>query len=468
MSYAHRPWVATKKMRSSFPSIAGEGEKSYGSCRMKTGMACRCAALWLAGSAALPALAFPNNATAIADRSHEQAVTLNETGLAKAGHGDNAGAVADYDAALRINPDYATAYGNRAVSKLVLGDVAGAQMDCDEAIRLDPSQPNAYETRAQCRQRRGDLPGALGDLNTAIAQHPRYPDHFYVTRGHVRFQAGDADGALSDYSEAIRLAPRNALAFLGRSAVKEARNDLEGAYADAETAIYCDPGLAEAYGHRGMLRAKRKDLAGAKDDFDQAVALGTRTAGIYFQRGLLRGWTGDYAGARADYDQAEQLHPNIPRLPLNRAVADQALGRWDDAAADFAQEMAQTARQGAEAGRLPLCLWLAKRRAHPRDPAPDLGVDLSPAGTGPADWNTTLGRFLLGKLDEAALLAAAASPDPRTDAYQHCEAWYYAGMRRLQAADAEGAAACFRKAIVTGQETRLEYSLAQAMLAAPR
>ena len=81
-----------------------------------------------------------------------------------------------------------------------------------------------------------------------------------------------------------------------------------------------------------------------------------------------------------------------------------------------------------------------------------------------ADWVSQLGRFLLGTLDEEALLKDADSPDVMKSSKQHCEAWYYAGMQRLAAGQKAEAANCFRKCVATGQKLVDEYTLATAEL----
>lgn len=82
----------------------------------------------------------------------------------------------------------------------------------------------------------------------------------------------------------------------------------------------------------------------------------------------------------------------------------------------------------------------------------------------PGDWVSKLGDFLLGKLDEAALLEAADSPDAKKTRGQRCEAWYFAGMRHLAAGRKEDAASCFRKCIATEQKDFDEYKYATAEL----
>ena len=45
-------------------------------------------------------------------------------------------AIADYDQALRLKPDYAIAYGNRGVANALLEQVNGARQDFKKALAL--------------------------------------------------------------------------------------------------------------------------------------------------------------------------------------------------------------------------------------------------------------------------------------------------------------------------------------------
>ena len=73
-------------------------------------------------------------------------------GEAKAQQGDNAGAIADYDHAIAIHPEYPRAYANRADAKAQQGDNAGAAADYDLAIaNRYPDDGDTYYNRRQAR-----------------------------------------------------------------------------------------------------------------------------------------------------------------------------------------------------------------------------------------------------------------------------------------------------------------------------
>src|SRR5262249_26051680 len=81
-------------------------------------------------------------------------------GLARNKLGDQPAAIADFDQAIALKPDYAEAYWGRGLVRSVQGDWAAAIADFDQAIALKPDYVEAYAGRGAARQRQGDLAGA--------------------------------------------------------------------------------------------------------------------------------------------------------------------------------------------------------------------------------------------------------------------------------------------------------------------
>ena len=65
------------------------------------------------------------------------------------------------------------------------------------------------------------------------------------------------------------------------------------------------------------------------------------------------------------------------------------------------------------------------------------------------DWVSKIGRLLLDQISESDFLGGATSSDVEKDRAQHCEAWYYTGMKRLLAGDKKTAADYFNKCLRT-------------------
>jgi tetratricopeptide (TPR) repeat protein len=129
-------------------------------------------------------------------------------GLARRQQGDLPGAIADYDRAIELEPDDATAYTNRGLARYDQKDLPGAIADYDRAIELNPDDATAYTNRGNARRQQGDLPGAIADYDRAIELKPEYATA-YTNRGLARRLKGDASGAVSDAETVRKLEPDN-------------------------------------------------------------------------------------------------------------------------------------------------------------------------------------------------------------------------------------------------------------------
>ena len=87
-------------------------------------------------------------------------------GHTKYGLGDYKGAIADYDSAIRLNPDNANTYYNRGTAKGDLGQHFAAIADFDIAIRLKPDLAEAYYNRGAAKSDLGQHFAAIADYDT--------------------------------------------------------------------------------------------------------------------------------------------------------------------------------------------------------------------------------------------------------------------------------------------------------------
>jgi len=81
---------------------------------------------------------------------------------------DNDKAIAAYNEAIHLDPDYAEAYYSRGEVHNFMGDCDRALADYNEAIRLDPNYRNSYCGRAYIHGDNGDYDKAVADLTTAV------------------------------------------------------------------------------------------------------------------------------------------------------------------------------------------------------------------------------------------------------------------------------------------------------------
>jgi len=125
-------------------------------------------------------------------------------------------ALASYDRAIAIKPDYAKAHNNRgnALKELKRWDEALASYD--RAIAIKPDYADAYSNRGNALNELKRLDEALASYDRAIAIKPDYADA-YSNRGVALQELKRLDEALASYDRAIAIKPDDAEAYWNKS-----------------------------------------------------------------------------------------------------------------------------------------------------------------------------------------------------------------------------------------------------------
>jgi tetratricopeptide (TPR) repeat protein len=165
-------------------------------------------------------------------------------------------ALADYDAALKIQPDATAVLTNRAWIYMSRSRYDAALEDLNKAIALSPPALAAHSRyyRGYSFLRLKDYPSAMSDLNEALRVEPNNPDP-YLARGETEQAQQLYDAALHDYDEFSKRAPRDPRGLIARGSVMEATGRAKEALAAYENAVMLDPANARALAARDRLRS---------------------------------------------------------------------------------------------------------------------------------------------------------------------------------------------------------------------
>ena len=133
-------------------------------------------------------------------------------------------AVASYDKAIAIKPDYAEAYSNRGVALRDLKRPEQALASYDKAIAIKPDFAEVYCNRGVALMDLKRPEQALASYDKAIAIKPEYAEA-YSNRGDALTDKGDLTAAIESYSHALKIKPDYAECYRNYSAVTKIKHD---------------------------------------------------------------------------------------------------------------------------------------------------------------------------------------------------------------------------------------------------
>lgn len=199
--------------------------------------------LLLAAAVAVSGLAASRAAGQVTD-PHASVESLHRRGINYESLGEHDLAIADYNAALRIDPGYSYARVSRGYAYLAKGDEDRALQDF-EAVLQAPDPDSREGNRASA----------------------------YYGRGGIALRRKAYDQAIADFTEAVRLNWRLAAAYASRAEALVAQGKLAEALADVQRALWVYPQYGPAYRIRSRIyRAQDRSLE-ATDDAMQARLL---------------------------------------------------------------------------------------------------------------------------------------------------------------------------------------------------
>lgn len=179
----------------------------------------------------------------------QRAIALNNRGSAYADKGATDKAIADFTAAIRIHPTYATAWVNRGTNLSELQQYQRAIADLDQAIKLRPNWIAPYFARgatyrwyaAQSQPvDRSKMLLAIQDLSVVVnADRDHVEARSY--RGYAYAILDDHARAVSDFNVALRHDPAHLTTLMGRGLSLAKLGDFKAGIADLKRALAQTP-----------------------------------------------------------------------------------------------------------------------------------------------------------------------------------------------------------------------------------
>jgi tetratricopeptide (TPR) repeat protein len=164
------------------------------------------------------------------------------------------GALADFDAAVRLRPADQSYHGGRGLVffSAFRGESRITSPKAAAACLKSFLQETAYDIRGTSRRYLGDLDGSVADETAAIRLQPGF-GMYYGNRAITWTEKGDPARALADFNSNVALEPNVAAIFNNRGLFLLQRQEWDKAIADFTEAIRLDPKYAKPYANRAEL-----------------------------------------------------------------------------------------------------------------------------------------------------------------------------------------------------------------------
>ncbi|CAK9000472.1 Probable UDP-N-acetylglucosamine--peptide N-acetylglucosaminyltransferase SEC (Protein SECRET AGENT) [Durusdinium trenchii] len=213
--------------------------------------------------------------------------------------------------AIRVDPNFAEAYGNLGNGLRELGDTKAAIEFYLKAIKLKPRFCDAYNNLASAYLQIGRTKQALETYQMALVLNPNLINA-HCNLGNLYKAQGRLEESRKCYLEAIRIRPDFAIAWCNVAGLFKDEGELDTAIAYYQEAIRLEPTLADGFTNMGNALRDAGRLEEAEAAHKKAVELRPDFALAHGNLGNVFYDQGHMDKAIQSFRHAVILQPNFP------------------------------------------------------------------------------------------------------------------------------------------------------------
>jgi tetratricopeptide (TPR) repeat protein len=253
-----------------------------------------------------------------------------ELGKVLEGEERTAEALANYDKALQLRPDYITVYCDKAGTLLRIGQASAAIEEFDRALRINPTYFMALAGKGDALAQAGQGDAAIAAYEQALKLRP---DEAGAARnlGIALLAAGRVPEAIARLQAVLRGDPQDASAQSNLGYAFWQVERVEEAVSPFEAAALLQPDSADAHYNYARALARATRLTEAIGEYRRVVTLKPDHAVAYYNMGNAYAQTGQLLQAVAAYEEALKYKPDYPEAHNNCGTILRRLGRTEEA-----------------------------------------------------------------------------------------------------------------------------------------
>ena len=246
-----------------------------------------------------------------------------------AGHYNEA--IAAYNKAIELDPNYVAAWGNKGNALYTLVRYDEALAAYNKTIELDPNNTKAWFAKGVALYTLGRYDEALAAYNKVIGLDPNFSSA-WGNKGVALGDLGRYDEAFAAYNKSIELDPKNStVAWSGKG---NALNNL-GKYQESldacNKALSIDPNYTNAWNDKGNALGNLGKYQESLVAYNKALSIDPNFTYAWNGKGNALDNLGNYQESLVAYNKALSIDPNYTYAWNNKGVALENLGRNQDA-----------------------------------------------------------------------------------------------------------------------------------------
>ncbi len=167
-------------------------------------------------------------------------ILVSNRGVAALRARDYSGALARFDAAVRLAPQFTGGWGNLGLARWKTGDTEGALEAYRKALSIDSRQPTVLHNLAALYQSQGKYESARAAL--AAADLAKVSPDSLIVQGDLELSSGNVKEALRHYRSARSLSPRSPDPLVAIARAEIVQGNRDAAREALEKALQLAPG----------------------------------------------------------------------------------------------------------------------------------------------------------------------------------------------------------------------------------
>jgi len=256
--------------------------------------------------------------------------------VAQAGH--DLQAIACWDKALEIRPDYYQAWGNRGIALGKLGKIKASIASYNKVLEVRPDDYLAWYYRGNALDEDGQHEEAIASYDQALSLTPEY-HAAWNNRGIALRKLERFTEAIASFDTTLVLKPDLHEAWFNRGVALQKLGRCEEAIISFDKALLLKPDLHEAWYKKANSLFNLERYHDAITSYDQGLLLKPDLHEAWFNRGNALGNLGKYDLAIASFDKALSTKPDKHEAWNNRGLALACLERYQDAIVSYEQAL---------------------------------------------------------------------------------------------------------------------------------